>query len=497
MFVIFNREAVVRSIAFFQGDDFFYGAVVAEYPPILRQQTVTWSLDFINFARYLHRNSTDENIHSLARGKFMTELDRIKPLVERMIRLWAWCWDDTSGFMQQEAERVDVEKEWNRWVDNLKAQLLLYLEDGQPTLDDLIRDDSGRQLVWLAVLDKVLWELNWDLAGYREPFTVVTYNQAKWMVFLRQRPLGPTVHQSQSFHVRNYLQHHCIIPAEKGGRSIDVVMPGPSLQRSLRSLVGSQRSVKCYLGSFADGIQPDWNGMPNKRCQCSRLDNLAGRRTGLYQLLNEALTLEADVVVFPELSLCPELRQDVCRWLKNNSHPFRMVVPGSFHEQPDPHSGMPINRTRLLDGKGREALIHDKVIPLGTKKVCFEVIKPGKCLNLLKTPLGVVALAICRDFLEEDRSVSLPWQEIAPDWVFVPSMTPPQGIRSHEVQAGTLSNCCGTRSLVPNQCPFGTYAPTPPKNEENSHGFACWPDTQGVAQVKTIKPPSRLVSVPI
>ncbi|HAT50439.1 MAG TPA: hypothetical protein DCS88_08900 [Alphaproteobacteria bacterium] len=311
-----------------------------------------------------------------------------------------------------------------------------------------------------------------------------------WMAFRRHRPLGPTVHQKQAGHIRNHLRHHHIIPSQENGDDVRVVMPSLSLRQGLKSLVASQRPVKCYLGSFADGIQPDWRDRPDGKYTCSQLLHLDGRRASLYQALEEARTQGADVVVLPELSLCPKLRQEVCCWLRDESHPFCMVVPGSFHERPDAYSEIPVNRTRLLDGKGHEILIHDKMLPMDTGHV-HEVITPGKCLHLLNTPLGLVALAICRDFLEEDQFYRLPWQEIAPDWAFIPSMTPIQGVRSHEKTANSLVNCCGTRSLVPNQCPSGTYA------EGNSHGFACWPDAVGKSQLCTIQPWLRLVSIPI
>ncbi|MBF0436347.1 MAG: hypothetical protein HQL77_13360 [Magnetococcales bacterium] len=269
-------------------------------------------------------------------------------------------------------------------------------------------------------------------------------------------------------------------------------MSPPSLRIALRSLVASQRPLKCYLGSFADGIHLCKKVLPGEKCSCPKLSDWKGRRKNLYQALEEARSLNADVVVFPELSICAGLCQELGAWLQDNTHPFCMVVPGSFHEEPD-SMGKPINRTMLLDGNGREVFSHEKMIPMGTDKACYEVIRRGKRLHLLKTPLGLVALAICRDFLEDDLSISLPWQQIAPDWAIVPSMTAIQGIRAHKVRAKSLANCCGTRSLVPNQCPYGIFV-------ENSHGFASWPDGKGDFHEHIIDPSScegRLARIPI
>ncbi|MBF0141366.1 MAG: hypothetical protein HQL74_13940 [Magnetococcales bacterium] len=275
-----------------------------------------------------------------------------------------------------------------------------------------------------------------------------------------------------------------------------MITPGTLLLQNLRLIIDNRCTVKCYLGSFADGIQPDWNNMPHGKCTCSKLKEPEVRRESLRQALEEARALHADVVVLPELSLCPEMRHFVCDWLQNEHHPFCMVVPGSFHEEPD-SEGVPVNRTRLLDAQGYEVLTHEKRIPFGTDKVCDEVIRPGKRLRLLRTPLGLVALAICRDFLEKSAANIELWEMVAPDWVFVPSMSPIQGVGAHEDQAQFLSNCCGTRSLVPNQCPHGTYEPIYPGDDGNSHGFASWPDLWGKFQLQTIVPTSRLAVIPI
>ncbi len=427
----------------------------------------------------------------------MTELDRIDVLTKKMVSIWTWCWGNASAVRGQEAERTRDRRAWNHRMSDLESQVTHYLEEGQVSLDDLEKICHDPELVWLAVLDRVLSQYRLDVGGGREPPPVLPPdNDMKWVVFPRRRPLGETVHQKQSYHIRNCLLHHCIIPTMEGGVEIRVLTNGSYMQHDLMSLLDSRRPMRCYLGSFADGIQPDWGEKPDGKCICSELKEPDVRCESLRQALEEARDMQADVVVLPELSLCSELRHYVSHWLQNNSHPFCMVVPGSFHELPD-KEGVPVNRTRLLDGKGREVLFHDKIIPFGTDKDCDEVIRPGNCLRLLNTPVGLMALAICRDFLEGDDSMALPWQKVAPDWVFVPSMSPIQGVRSHEDRAKSLSNCCATRSLVPNQCPFGTYAPDHPGEKGNSHGFASWYDTQqGKFTLRTIEPLSRLVEIP-
>lgn len=436
----------------------------------------------------------------------MSEFDRINLLTKEMVFLWAWCWEHKTDVRGLEAERTQDEPGWNQQICDLKDKLVLFLDVGQPALEDLKKSPGYSRLVWLAVLDQVLPQYRLDLAGTREPLPVMPIDEKMtWLVFLRYRPLGKTVHKEQRFHIRNHLLHHCIIPTMVEGDEIEVETYGWFLHQGLKGLVKDRRPLRCYLGSFADGIQPDWNGMPSKKCTCSKLKDPSVRLDSLYQALEEARGMRADVVVLPELSLCPGLRGEVSSWLKNNTHPFCMVIPGSFHERHD-SEGIPVNRTRLLDGRGREVMFHDKMIPYGTDKDCDEVIRPGKGLRLLNTPMGLVALAICRDFLEEDESMALPWQKIAPDWVFVPSMTPIQGIRSHEVRARILSNCCRTRSLVPNQSVSGIYESVHVEESDHVkkdeslhslHGFASWSDEGGDFKSHHVQPSLRLVVIPV
>jgi predicted amidohydrolase len=178
------------------------------------------------------------------------------------------------------------------------------------------------------------------------------------------------------------------------------------------------------------------------------------------------------VVILPELAVCPTLRQEILEWLyfhKNNN--FLLVVPGSFHEMVEPltPTALPFNRTGLFSGQGDLIFWHDKFIPFGHEDLCDELIQTGNTVTLWLTPIGVISLAICRDFCEGQGWVRSLWETLAPDWVLVPSMTLQGGISAHLRQAEHLHRDCNTRVLVANQWPFQPY---PNQQDSCEHGFA-------------------------
>ncbi|WP_041641365.1 nitrilase-related carbon-nitrogen hydrolase [Magnetococcus marinus] len=215
--------------------------------------------------------------------------------------------------------------------------------------------------------------------------------------------------------------------------------------------------------------------------------------------LEAAKELKANLVIFPELTLTPQLRECVQTWLYDNQdHGFAMLIPGSFHEMVEP-SQDPINRAVLLSGLGETLLQHNKIIPFSTAGM-HENITSGDTLTLLDSPIGLIALAICRDFLESDDNTKLPWQSVAPHWALIPSMSEIQGVRAHLRQAKILAMACGTRALVPNQSLDGNFPAGQPIYSETSpskHGFAVWPEVNGTPVVTHVTPWERLFLIPL
>ncbi|NGZ25844.1 MAG: hypothetical protein G8345_03015, partial [Magnetococcales bacterium] len=205
--------------------------------------------------------------------------------------------------------------------------------------------------------------------------------------------------------------------------------------------------LNVYCGTFLDGSDLDWSkrGPP-------QVGNLAKRGKEVFGHLEQARRLSAHVVLLPELTLPPVLRQEVACWLADHENPFCLVVPGSFHQMDKISQKWPVNRALLLDGKGRKIFSHDKIVPFGRGDE-NELIHVGNSLTLWDSPLGVMMLAICKDFLDDDDYLRLPWQSLAPDWMWVPSMS--ESTSAHERQMGKMVRCCETRTAIANQLKLG------------------------------------------
>ncbi len=453
---------------------------------------------------------------------FKQQQQRIAGLRERLVRLWlALTGDKKSLFRREETQRLKDPAAWEERRQGLIQTIEAYITEGEPTWETLQSGPSRSMM--MSALDRVLAEDGRRKAGVRLEPRLVAIADRHWHLVLRPSPLADTVHLNQRDHPRNHLRHHLIYSnhaTDPDVLSIDRLVADRELRADLLSRARTRsNTLNFYLGTFGDAVLPDWNGMPGERCVTDRFTSHADlraalpleerqqasatgtrkRRDSLFTLLEEAKELQADVVVFPELSLCPTLRGELAEWLAADSgHSFLLVVAGSFHERID-GADDPVNRSVLLDGHGRALLVHDKIFPFGKNGFCHEIITPGNTVTLLMTPLGIWVLAICRDFLERDGQALVPWQDLAPDWALVPSMTPVQGLAAQRSQAKDLINCCRTRSVVVNQCLVGSFA-------KNEHGFVYYPRPDGqVARNRPddpdkgikIGPGQRLVSIPI
>lgn len=407
----------------------------------------------------------------------MDELTRGTKLRRCLVEAWNYFDDDDPAFNAAESERLNSRQTWKDASDKLHEKLVKYLITGTPDLTTL--QNGHPKLMLLSALDSMLFDHFGDLVGNQPPPVPVKIGNHTWQLMSRFRPLGVTIHQQQRGHLNSYLRCHHILPTNHKGRSIVIRHVGGCLKTALAAW--KKPHIKIYLGNFADRVFPDWNGKPDNLCVTQRLTDTPfdrdhtpdeqttasergtrKRHESVIQRLEHARKEHVNIVVFPELTISLELRQMIAEWLAGNSHPFLMVVPGSFHEPIE--ADRSVNRTVLLDGKGQEVLVHDKIIPFGTDKIGHEQIRTGETIKILMTPIGSLILAICRDFLEEGSS-QLPWQQLAPDWAIIPSMTEASGVRAHLRHAQLMGRCCQTRSIVANQSLDGT---------DKDHGFTCF-----------------------
>ena len=98
------------------------------------------------------------------------------------------------------------------------------------------------------------------------------------------------------------------------------------------------------------------------------------------------------------------------------------------------------NRALLVDGKGNELCEHRKLTKFGRLDGWLESIALGDEITVLVTPIGTVALAICKDFC--DDHVGRVWEQIQPEWLIVPAYG--KGASAHETAAKRIARMVGT-----------------------------------------------------
>ena len=110
------------------------------------------------------------------------------------------------------------------------------------------------------------------------------------------------------------------------------------------------------------------------------------------------------------------------------------LVPGSFHET---RGGRRVNAAELLSREGRTLIIHEKLRPFGEADGVAEDVHAANVLRLLVTPIGSIAVAICKDYCDEPGPIR-DWDVLAVDWWLVPSMGEQSTVNAHARRAQTL-----------------------------------------------------------
>ncbi|MGP9820414.1 hypothetical protein ACTZWW_10395 [Salinarimonas sp. NSM] len=149
-------------------------------------------------------------------------------------------------------------------------------------------------------------------------------------------------------------------------------------------------------------------------------------------------------LVWPELSVTPQLRERIACALVAENDPPQIVVAGSWHEERD--DGV-ANCAHVLDGRGRPLLRYDKIIPFSDATGAVEDIRRGDCVPVLATDQALVAFAICRDFCDAPE----PLPNLDVDLVLVPSLSNEKALPGHINNAVRLVGTHRTRSFVVQQ----------------------------------------------
>ncbi len=187
-------------------------------------------------------------------------------------------------------------------------------------------------------------------------------------------------------------------------------------------------------------------------------DSIAQIQDKIIATLNYANSEGYHIVVFPELSVPNACRKRIEEWLSKHhgQHKIILVVAGSYHFQNGSGSGWK-NESMIYDGNGMPLLRQEKLTKLIRGRYEEEIEHQNE-IKILNTELGLIGVAICKDFLDEWRVMSTLWLNMDLDILFVVSMGGTATISGHQRKAGIYNRAFGSTIIVTNQCIGGPSA---------------------------------------
>jgi len=194
--------------------------------------------------------------------------------------------------------------------------------------------------------------------------------------------------------------------------------------------------------------------------------------TVVVEQINEARATRSNVVMWPELTVPPDILSAIRAKLaidrKKERQRLDVVAAGTWHVSSDSHAA--INVLEILDDRGSSLLSYKKRLKFRVGGMA-EDIQPGAELPILLMVDRLIGIGICRDFCDDTHDV--PYGKIDADLVLVPSMGHKTTILAHQKFAGTLQHRFGTRVFIVQQ----TYPPPGPGPHpaDLSHGFVIPP----------------------
>ena len=357
--------------------------------------------------------------------------DPLRALRERIVELVAWFGEDRRRLPDaQDSWRKD--ELWDRRLLDEEARWQEALDERGPLpFASLTSATPSRLLLELECLDRVAWLFagNARLA----PAELIRRGEREHYLIRLARERTPHATRQAGL-IYTHLRHHALIPTR--------VVCDPV--RSYRVRVEAMRHgtlrceealarghVKVATTSFGDEAQIDFDELT-----VPTADERAGKLT---KAIADAATRGVDILVAPELTVPPSTRGAVLRALRWGTGPeLALIVPGSFHEREDDDI---FNRAILVDGKGNELCEHRKLTKFGRlEEGWLESIALGDEITVVVTPIGTVAVAICKDFC--DDHVGRVWEQLQPEWLLVPAYG--KGASAHETAAKRIARMVGT-----------------------------------------------------
>ncbi len=259
----------------------------------------------------------------------------------------------------------------------------------------------------------------------------------------------------------SYCRRHRVIPARSpGGIDISAKPSVGAVDECLRAAIAGG-VLRIFVGHFVDGVTVTFDLQANGRVHATGMSDPATRWQSIAAMLARAVAENAHVLVLPELAITLQLRGQITDWLfEHSTNCLALILPGSMHDVAD---GDCYNCAALLGPDGRSTLQHRKLRLFGDADgvgpKAAEDVAQGNRVELLVTPVGAFAVAICKDFFHPDERGAGIWSLLGADWMLVPSFGDAATSRNHARQATTFWTINRIVSIVATQESAGAALP--------------------------------------
>ena len=343
----------------------------------------------------------------------------------------------------------DWERSHERSVHAIGGATERLVNEDAPVISDF--ELSKDPLLWLQVLDEYCYrEIRSNSYLYN-----IRINDGYGLVYVLpiNQKSGNAARRNQFGNISFWLKHHRVVPlTNPQGIPVDVAgVPKGYKDWVAQYLVGE--IIRIAVVHFTDGIVPNILYKEPDHFVCDGISDENKRLATALEHIRQAKRQGAHILVMPELTITHALRFKIVAELErmneggdeNHSMSIPFIVLGSFHEQVE--DGWRNHAEAVLGLDGAHLFGCDK-----RKSVTFNNCKEGiECspmpLTCLFAPLGLMAIAICKDLFEEEPAAVL--ASLPLDWLLVPSMS--DNINPHKMSARTMHNKGGTIVAVANQ----------------------------------------------
>lgn len=241
--------------------------------------------------------------------------------------------------------------------------------------------------------------------------------------------------------------------------TINVHKIDPELVENLKAEISGNSSTLNIYSAEEHRVPYKWH-----MCQSSMRFHITGYELDdtpnqIVNALEHANSLNAHIVVFPELTIDENVREDVRTWLAFTDHKILLVVAGSWHVKLSKDAKGFVNESLMYDNMGKEVLRHRKTTTFSfkakktDKHAMHENIESHSHINLAMFPFGLSTLLICKDFCDLLSGVQETLKLCSPDFIFLPTMGDGHTLDAHDKAYNDQNVCIMPTLVCSNQTP--------------------------------------------